>query len=477
MKIPVKKSDGTTVFLTMEEFKEYKKNAATPATVPVTAPTPVVSPPVPPPVPVAPAPVLAAPEISKPKKLEQGKVETISLPDSVPVVPVVSVAPPVASLPIVADTHTELATTTPVTEIFFDEAKAKAPKIATSVTPLPPKADTRNESVVPAASGLSSTPVTVPPVSVIAPVSASGGNVVKQSVPDDSDKQPEWKTSDHASLLESDISKEKKSLPAPTPSPAADNATTILTKVKEQFPGPIPKDIEGRFDSLVLSRIRDVRSVIDFEQYAQETKEKGGLGFDEDQVGLLLALIAAAQKITAPASTVVKKLETSAAPVSGSSVNSGIRITPVMSSQPLKSSTPSQFPIPKEEYSFSPPAKPQNNKPLMQDVTPAVRKQTMGPVDEIQYFTLVDFRRLSPKTESAREILKGKFQSLQEESYVLFLDARDAWHESPLFHIYQETILKTLEDKKTLKDALAQKTDGLSQAELDAIVEINHYLG
>ena len=101
----------------------------------------------------------------------------------------------------------------------------------------------------------------------------------------------------------------------------------------------------------------------------------------------------------------------------------------------------------------------------------------MGPVDEIEFFSLVDFRRLSPKTENAKEILKGKFQSLQEESYVLFLDARDAWHKSPLFHTYQDMILSSLEQKIPLQNTLQQNSQGLTALELDALVEINHSLG
>jgi hypothetical protein len=380
MKIPVKKSDGTTVFLTMDEFKEYKKNNGSP------------------------------------KKLEAGKVETISVSASAPA------STPAPILPIVASTETELATTTPVTNIFVDEAAAAAP-------PLP-----------------------------------------------DMPVQPEWKSTDHASLLESDIAEETKPLPAPAASPVADNASAILAKVKEQFSPPIPKDLEGRFDSLVLSRIRDVRSVIDFEQYAKKSVAEGGLALEEDQVSLLLAIIAAAQKIATPA-TVITPKKSEVTPVSApvAPVNEGIRITPVMS--PVSAKPKSPFPLPKEEYSFSPPPKAQNNKVAMQDVTPALRKKTMGPVDEIQYFSLTDFRRLSPKTENAKEIFKGKFQSLQEESYVLFLDARDAWHESPLFRLYQETILNILENKNTLVEGLAQKSDGLSDAEFNAILEINHYLG
>lgn len=406
-KIPVKKSDGTTVFLTMEEFKEYKKKSAAP-----------IVPPPPIPEPITESPISIPPA---PKKLEQGKVEKIVLP-------------------IVADTHTELATTTPVSNIFIDEAKSKeveAPR--TESTPNP---------------------------------------VIEDEV---KPSQPQWKEADHASLLESDVTQEEKIIP-PAPAQTGDNSMKILATVKEQFGTPIPKDIEGRFDSLVLSRIRDVRSVLDFEQYAKKGTNEGGLGFEEDQVGLLLAVIAAAQKIIAPSSApaVAPPKPVAAPTMPPIQTIHTITPTPVMSTPVQK--PVGQFPLPKEEYSFSPPQKSQNSssttKPLVNDVVlTGQRKQTMGPVDEIQYFSLTEFRRLSPKTESAKEILKGKFQALQEESYVLFLDARDAWQESPLFVLYEQTVLGALQEKKVLTDAISQKSDGLTPAEFDALVEINHFLG
>lgn len=404
-KIPVKKSDGTTVFLTMEEFKEYKKKSAAPIVPPPPIPEPLTESPIP----IPPAP----------KKLEQGKVEKIVLP-------------------MVADTHTELATTTPVTDIFIDEAKT-----------------------------------TIAPAPVSAPVSETLDEVVSP--------QPQWKEADHVSLLESDVTQEEKILP-PAPAQTGDNSLKILATVKEQFGTPIPKDIEGRFDSLVLSRIRDVRSVLDFEQYAKKGTNEGGLGFEEDQVGLLLAVIAAAQKIIAPSSSraVAPPKPVAAPTMPPIQTIHTITPTPVMSTPVQK--PVGQFPLPKEEYSFSPPQKSQNSssttKPLVHDVVlTGQRKQTMGPVDEIQYFSLTEFRRLSPKTESAKEILKGKFQALQEESYVLFLDARDAWQESPLFVLYEQTVLGALQEKKVLTDAISQKSDGLTPAEFNALVEINHFLG
>ena len=427
-KIPVKKSDGTTVFLTMDEFREYKKSAkggqANSATLQI--------------------------QNVAPKKLEKGKIEKIEAP-----------------LPMVVDTHTELASTTPVTDIFFDEPKKQSTQKKIETAPEEPK-QMAPEPVPPVIASVAKQSM---PSSVLETASALFFADAQGKPRSDSEKK-QWKEADHASLLEEDLPPENKSFPKVAPT---DNASQILSTVKAQFPFPIPKDVEGRFDSLVLSRIRDIRTPLDFEQYAKMSKDQGGLGFEEDQARLLLAVIAAAQKISsAPSKTNIEPKETASTPPQRF-------ITPVMNSVATKPSV--RIPLPQEsQYSFVAP-KAQTpttatGKPVLQDVVmPPNQRRTMGPVDELEFLSLVDFRRLSPKTENAKEILKGKFQSLQEESYVLFLDARDAWHKSPLFRVYQETILGALESKMPLQSALEQNPQGLTALELDALVEINHYLG
>ncbi len=397
-KIPVKKADGTTVFLTMDEFREYKKQSTTQS------------------------------GGSAPKKLEPGKTQKIEMP-----------------LPMVANIKTEVANVAPVKDIFIDEAKA---------------------------SHVDDIPLAKPPVVESKPV---------EVVPPPASKL-QWKSSDHASLLEEDLAEEKKTIPAPTTT--SDNTSTLLRTIKAQFPFPVSKDIEGRFDSLVLSRIRDIRTPLDVEQYAKMSKDQGGLGMEEDQVSMLLAVIAAAQKISAPPTSSQSQpsvpkppAPTAAVPTSPTPVRQAPPITPVMNPQ----TTPRiPLPIEPQEYTFNPAPKSSpagSGKAMMQDIVPPERRRTMGPVDELQFFSLVDFRRLAPKTESAKEILKSKFQALQEESYVLFLDARDAWHQSPLFKVYQDTILGALENKWTLQNAIGNNPNGLTLEEVNAIVEVNHYLG
>ena len=104
-------------------------------------------------------------------------------------------------------------------------------------------------------------------------------------------------------------------------------------------------------------------------------------------------------------------------------------------------------------------------------------RRTMGPVEEIEYFSLVDFRRLSPKTENAREILRSKFMTIQEESYILFLDAREAWLKSPLYKIYQNAVITALEARKPIAEIVTGQAQSITLNEFDTLVEVNHFLG
>ena len=73
-----------------------------------------------------------------------------------------------------------------------------------------------------------------------------------------------------------------------------------------------------------------------------------------------------------------------------------------------------------------------------------VKKSSVGPVDELRNFTLVDFRRLSDKPEDAVEKIKDKFDVLREESFLLYLNGKEAWQSSPLCLQYQENLSKSL---------------------------------
>ena len=69
--------------------------------------------------------------------------------------------------------------------------------------------------------------------------------------------------------------------------------------------------------------------------------------------------------------------------------------------------------------------------------------------------TLTDFRRLAPTADAAASRLWQKFETLKEESYLLYLDAREAWCKSPLYETYVEILIGALREGKTMEEFAA----------------------
>ncbi len=118
-------------------------------------------------------------------------------------------------------------------------------------------------------------------------------------------------------------------------------------------------------------------------------------------------------------------------------------------------------------------------RPVIHDALPPPAKRTsMGPVDELRAMTLMDFRRLAERTPDAAQKLRQKFTVLQDESFLLFLDARRAWHESPLFRSYAGKVRTALKERKTIPTVLAGdgRDDTLTEEEFFALLALEREL-
>lgn len=101
----------------------------------------------------------------------------------------------------------------------------------------------------------------------------------------------------------------------------------------------------------------------------------------------------------------------------------------------------------------------------------------MGPLEELESFTLADFRRLSSKTEAAGKILQEKFAVLQKDSYLLYLKGVESWYNSPLYGQYLAMAGRALGENRKLREVLAQSgKDGLREEEFMALVAVNSAL-
>lgn len=120
-----------------------------------------------------------------------------------------------------------------------------------------------------------------------------------------------------------------------------------------------------------------------------------------------------------------------------------------------------------------------SKKSAMHDVvhtSPA--KATMGPVEEIQTFSLQDFRRLAPRPKEAASKLIGKFHGYKEESFMLYMQTRFAWHQSELYKQYRDVAIQSLINSKTIDSLLSEgaQKKGMSYDEFHELVGVNMQL-
>ena len=246
---------------------------------------------------------------------------------------------------------------------------------------------------------------------------------------------------DHSSLLEEDDSelrslvKERAAVHEPAP------LVAFSSSVK------IPKDLEARMSALVLSWKKGIRDEHQFLEYAMKKERDGGLGLSQADAEKFFSEISN----TATLSKAPQKPTSS--PVS---MVSQQRVPSQMKKIPA-TSIPTSAPIIREVDS--------------RDTAPRV----MGPVEESAAFTIEDFRRLSRDPKVAAEMILAKFNGWKDESYLLYLQVRDSWKRSPLFHIYIDETVIAIQKRMTVAQIL--EGNELTYGEYLAIADINHKLG
>ena len=246
---------------------------------------------------------------------------------------------------------------------------------------------------------------------------------------------------DHSSLLEEDESelhslmKERAAVHGPAPLVAFSSSVNI------------PKDLEARMSALVLSWKKGIRDEHQFLEYAMKKERDGGLGLSQADAEKFFSEISN----TATLSKAPQKSTPS--PVS---MVSQPRV-PSQMKKPPATSIPTSAPIIREVDS--------------RDTAPRV----MGPVEESAAFTIEDFRRLSRDPKVAAEMILAKFSGWKDESYLLYLQVRDSWKRSPLFHIYIDETAVAIQKRMTVAQIL--EGNELTYGEYLAIADINHKLG
>jgi len=109
---------------------------------------------------------------------------------------------------------------------------------------------------------------------------------------------------------------------------------------------------------------------------------------------------------------------------------------------------------------------------------PVAPVQSMGPVEEMQTFSIEDFRRLGTDPVRSVEKIVQKLMGWKQESFLLYLSARSAWFQSPLYKEFQTLLVEAINDESQLEDYMYAHKDKnrLHVKEFNALVELSGQL-
>lgn len=106
--------------------------------------------------------------------------------------------------------------------------------------------------------------------------------------------------------------------------------------------------------------------------------------------------------------------------------------------------------------------------------------QVVGPIDELRYMNLKQFRRLNPNPAKATEKIKEKLELLGKEDYAKKIDGIVAWHASPLSAMYVQCCRRAMDEGKPVTEILSEERkrdpNALKNEELSAIIALNQDL-
>ncbi len=110
-----------------------------------------------------------------------------------------------------------------------------------------------------------------------------------------------------------------------------------------------------------------------------------------------------------------------------------------------------------------------------------LRPKTLGPVEELHYLELVNFRRLGASPKDAAEKIEKKIRTLETDGYDRMVEAILAWRSGEINSIYVKMAKEALKHQITLKQVAdkyqAQKNPQyLTWEEIEELIALNHRL-
>jgi hypothetical protein len=111
----------------------------------------------------------------------------------------------------------------------------------------------------------------------------------------------------------------------------------------------------------------------------------------------------------------------------------------------------------------------------MHDIKPMPK--ALGPIEELQFLDLVNFRRLGKTPEEITEKILKKIKLLERDGYDKMVAGVRAWRQSPVNRAYlrlgQDAVSHGVSLKEAISAAQAKDPTGLTLEEVEGIIALN----
>ena len=300
---------------------------------------------------------------------------------------------------------------------------------------------------------------------------------------------------------------------------------SLVDSLVAKFPAPLGTDqMKKRLKDGIASRLKGVRASIDFTDWLKKKLDQGGMGLFQELASTYAQVVEEAkmtfehiaektyniqQKTDNIKQTTDNRQQTtenkqplpqpppSPPPPSAPSREAKVAINAkpkptdelfkeVIGGRPIvppkAPDAPSKAPVLIQDAEHAHPqtthAEPAHIRPKMEDVSFAPK--LMGPIDELQHMTIIDFRRLGPKPEIATSKIEDRIKILEQESFAKRLEGIAAWKQSEPYRLYEKILVESARQSVPYNLVAEQMASGgqatLTKEEIRAIIKLNEML-
>lgn len=247
----------------------------------------------------------------------------------------------------------------------------------------------------------------------------------------------------------------------------------VIDKLKIQF---TDEQIKNRFTNILHTYFRGIRGKSEVEYMLTLSRAAGGLELPREKATMIVSVLTHHSEATAKERRdIVVKPKEKIIPVS---VEKKENLTPLA-------------PIPTRVQPVAPPRQMAQPAVLRPTDMPRLNPQTkvgdihmknklVGPIEELTYMTLADFRLLGRNLTEITASLSEKIQLLADESLGRKVQGIKAWKQSPVFMLYLAMSMQGILQGQTMEQVIIEKQrnheDCLTLSEFEAISRLNSQL-